>query len=175
MNLGGVNYLWQKSEKTLHKNCYHVWKKVKAVKINVYLSGEKILSCEKLNMKKKSRKNVLNHDWINWKKHFQEKIMEKPSGKKRYQGRNCFYHMWKKWKNVRGVHKSWEWKTVKTFQEENVFPRRKSLSCEKLNTKSFNICKQTNKKSRKNAVYHGETKQNFHWNLVFFLFLLLFD
>lgn len=124
---------------------------------------------------KKSRKNVLNHDWINWKKHFQEKIMEKPSGKKRYQGRNCFYHMWKKWKNVRGVHKSWEWKTVKTFQEENVFPRRKSLSCEKLNTKSFNICKQTNKKSRKNAVYHGETKQNFHWNLVFFLFLLLFD
>lgn len=98
---------------------------------------------------KKSRKNVLNHDWINWKKHFQEKIMEKPSGKKRYQGKKCFYHVWKKWKNVRGVHKSWEWKTVKTFQEENVFPRRKSLSCEKLNTKSFNICKQTNKKFKK--------------------------
>lgn len=114
----------------------------------LFLSRKNVIMWE-TEYEKKSRKNVLNHDWINWKKHFQEKIMEKPSGKKRYQGRNCFYHMWKKWKNVRGVHKSWEWKTVKTFQEENVFPRRKSLSCEKLNTKSFNICKQTNKKFKK--------------------------
>lgn len=126
MNLGGVNYLWQKSEKTLHKNLYHVWKKVKAVKINVYFSGEKILSCEKLNMKKKSRKNVLNHDWINWKKHFQEKIMEKPSGKKRYQGRNCFYHVWKKWKNVRGVHKSWVWKT-ENISRKKCIPKEKKF------------------------------------------------
>lgn len=173
MNLGGVNYLWQKSEKTLHKNLYHVWKKVKAVKINVYFSGEKMLSCEKLNMKKNQEKTFWIMIELTEKNIFRKKSWR--SGKKRYQGRNCFYHVWKKWKNVRGVHKSWEWKTVKTFQEENVFPRRKSLSCEKLNTKSFNICKQTNKKSRKNAVYHGETKQNFHWNLVFFLFLLLFD
>lgn len=79
--------------------------KSKSCQDNVYFSGEKFLSCEKLNMKKKSRKNVLYHDWINWKKHFQEKIMEKPSGKKRYQGKKCFYHVWKKWKNVRGYIK----------------------------------------------------------------------
>lgn len=60
MNLWDVNYLWQKSEKTLHKNLYHVWKKVKAVKINVYFSGEKMLSCEKLNMKKNQEKTF----WI---------------------------------------------------------------------------------------------------------------
>lgn len=36
-----------------------MWKKVKAVKINVYFSGEKFLSCEKLNMKKKIKKKGL--------------------------------------------------------------------------------------------------------------------